>query len=143
MGTRHGRPELRLEVGGLGTIDPFRLKVVEEPRGSGEYFVEQPGGAGGRVALAVAGLNLVGAGHALLGLSMHWLIAAGGVHASPEPPPLPLGEVRLVVRRREARLLGSLLRRHLRRLPEAPPWMADLSRSFLEIEEVLRWEDGA
>jgi hypothetical protein len=142
MKTRHGRPELRLEVGGLGTIDPFRLKVVEEPRGSGEYFVEQPGGAGGRVALAAAGLNLVGAGHALLGLSMHWLLTAGR-ELAPEPPPPPLGEVRLLVRRREARLLGSLLRRHLRRLPEAPPWMGELSRSFVEIEEVLRWEEGA
>lgn len=142
MRTRRGRPELRIEVGGLGTIDPFRLRVVEDPRGSGEYFVEDPGSGGRRAALAAAGLNLVGAGHALLGLSMQWLLVAGREAVPGSPPPPPLGEVRLVVRRREARLLGSLLRRHLRRLPEAPPWMADLSRSFDEIEEVLRWEEG-
>ena len=140
MRSRRGRPELRLELGALGTTDPFRLEVVEEPDGSGDFFVKDPRRAGRRVALDLAGLNLVGAGQALLGLSMRWLIVAGK-EIAPGPPPPPLGEVRLLVRRREARLLGSLLRRHLRRLPQPPAWMRELSCSFEEIEEVLRWED--
>ena len=54
---------------------------------------------------------------------------------------LSLGEMRLVVRRREARLLAALLRRHLARLPEAPPWMGELLRGIEEMDEFLRWQE--
>ena len=29
-----GRPELRIEMGELGTVDPFRLDLIENPAGS-------------------------------------------------------------------------------------------------------------
>jgi hypothetical protein len=54
---------------------------------------------------------------------------------------LASGEVRMVVRRPEARLLAALLRRHLARLPQPPGWMRDLNRALEEIDVFLRWED--
>jgi hypothetical protein len=85
----------------------------------------------------LAGLNLVGAGQALLSLSLRWMGRAG----RGDPPEEIAGEVRLLVRRREARLLAALLRRHLARLPEPPAWMRDLLVSFEQIDEFLRWDD--
>jgi hypothetical protein len=138
-GRRTPRPELRVEVAGLGTVDPFTLEVVEEPPGSGVYSVEDPARRGRSVALERAGLGLAGAGQALLSLSANWLASAG---RGTEPGPLEqLGEVRMVIRRREARLLASLLRRHLQRLPEPPSWMPDLLLSLEQIDEFLRWEE--
>ncbi len=120
--------------------------------------------------LELVGLNVLGAGQALFGLSGRWLSQAGGLTASgltpgglgadglgpgglvpgglgamdgpgtEDGPESLTGEVRLIVRRREARLLGSLLRRHLARLPQPPPWMRQLQQSFAQIDEFLRWE---
>lgn len=132
------RPELRLELGGLGTVDPFGLRLVEHPPGSAAYFVEDPRSKGARMPLETAGLNLVGAGQALLTLSVRWMSRAG---RGLDPPDPPAGEVRMVVRRREARLLSALLRRHLARLPEPPAWMPGLLVSLEQIEEFLRWDD--
>ncbi len=134
---RH-RPELRIELGGLGTVDPFGLRLVEHPPGSAAYFIEDPRGAGRRMPVEAAGLNLVGAGQALLTLSVRWMSRAGQCLDAPEPP---LAEVRMVVRRREARLLSALLRRHLARLPEPPGWMPELLVSLEQIDEFLRWDD--
>lgn len=132
------RPELRIELGGLGTVDPFGLRLVEHPPGSTAYFLEDPRSAGPRMPVETAGLNLVGAGQALLSLSVRWMSRAGRGLGPPEPP---LGEVRMVVRRREARLLSALLRRHLARLPEPPGWMPELLASLEQIDEFLRWDD--
>jgi hypothetical protein len=132
------RPELRIELGGLGTVDPFGLRLVEHPPGSAAYFVENPRCAGPRMPVELAGLNLVGAGQALLSLSLRWMMGAG---RGAEPAEEPLGEVRMVVRRREARLLAALLRRHLGRLPEPPGWMPELLTSLEQIDELLRWDD--
>ena len=131
------RPELRLELGGLGTVDPFGLRLVEHPPGSADYFIEDPRSAGPRMPVETAGLNLVGAGQALLSLSVRWMTRAG----RGGDPALPAGEVRMAVRRREARLLSALLRRHLARLPEPPGWMPELLVSLEQIEEFLRWDD--
>ncbi|MHC4549665.1 MAG: hypothetical protein ACYTEZ_12910 [Planctomycetota bacterium] len=133
------RPELRLELGCLGTVDPFRLELLEEPVGSGEFFLVDPDRREQRAPLDLAGLNLVGAGQALLGLSLRWMGRAG---RELEPPvDAALGEVRMVVRRREARLLGALLRRHLARLPEPPAWMPELLAALEQIDVFLRWEE--
>jgi len=72
-------------------------------------------------------------------LSMRWFLEAQPGARNDEPPP-PLGEMRMVVRRREARLLGSLLRRHLGRLPQPPPWMKELLHAIEEMDEFLRWQ---
>ena len=125
-------------MGCLGAVNPFQLQIVEHPCGSGEYFVEDPE-LGRRSSVELAGLDLVGAGQALLGLSMRWLRESGGEIEPGELP--PLGDVRMRVRRREARLLSSLLRRHLARLPQPPRWMGELRRSLEEIDSFLRWED--
>lgn len=119
-------------------MDPFQLKVVPDPGGTEAFYVQDAEGR--RTPLEGAGLNIVGASQALLGLSMRWLVLSGKEVVPGEPVPT-VGEVRLVVRRKEARLLGSLLRRHLRRLPQPPGWMRELSRSFREMDEVLRWEE--
>ena len=47
----------------------------------------------------------------------------------------------MVVKRREARLLGSLLRRHVARLPESPKWMTELLEALDEMDEFLRWQE--
>ena len=135
---KKSRPTLRLDLGRLGTVDPFRLRLVEHPPGSAQYFVEKPGGPGARMPVDLAGLNLVGAGQALLSLSVRWMSRAG---MPPDGPEEPLGEVRMVLRRREARLLAALLRRHLGRLPQPPPWMPELLASLEQIDEFLRWDD--
>ncbi len=137
-GVKRRRPELRLELGGLGTVDPFGLRLVEHPLGSAEYFIEDPRSAGPRMPVEMAGLNLVGAGQALLTLSIRWMSRSG---RGLGPPDAPAGEVRMVVRRREARLLSALLRRHLARLPEPPTWMPELLASLEQIDEFLRWDD--
>ena len=136
---RRGRPELRVEVAGLGTVDPFRLRLVKRPPDSGEYCVEDPNLRDRHATLEVAGLSLAGAGQALLALSMRWMDSADRSKAA--DPVLPVGEVRIVLRRREARLLGVLLRRHLKRLQHAPPWMRELHISLVQIDEFLRWEE--
>lgn len=135
---RKRKPELRLEVAGLGTVDPFRLRLVEEPA-SGGYSVEDPD-RGDRTPLELAGLSLAGASQALIGLSMRWMDRAGKPMGRSDPPVLS-GEIRMVLRRKEARLLSALLRRHLDRLPEPPAWMVELGESLEHIEEYLRWED--
>jgi hypothetical protein len=132
------RPELRIELKGLGTVEPFGLRLVEFPLGSAAYFLEDPQHAGLRMPVETAALNLVGAGHALLTLSVRWMSLAG---RAPDPPGPPSAELRLAVRRREARLLSALLRRHLARLPEPPGWMPELLASLEQIEEFLRWDD--
>ncbi len=132
------RPELRIELKGLGAVDPFGLRLVEHPPASAAYFVENPLGSGARMPVEAAALNLVGAGQALLFLSVRWMTRAG---RGLDPPDPPLGEVRMVVRRREARLLSALLRRHVARLPEPPAWMPELLVSLEQIEEFLRWDD--
>lgn len=119
-------------------MDPFGLKLVEHPEGSADYFVEDPRSAGPRVPVETAGLHLVGAGHALLALSLRWMCGAG---RCVEPPAFPSGEARLLLGRREARLLAALLRRHLARLPEPPPWMPSLLVSLEQMDEFLRWDD--
>ena len=134
-----GRPELRLEMGALGTVDPFRLDLVEDPAGSGTYMVTDPERTGPRMALDAAGLNLVGAGQALFLLSTRWLGHAGRELEAGSG--LPIGEVRMVVRRREARLVASLLRRHLDRLPEPPGWMEEFLEAMVQIDEFLRWDE--
>jgi hypothetical protein len=135
------RPELRLELTGLGTVDPFGLRMVETPPGSGDFFVEDPARGGARTSLDRAGLCLAGAAQALLALSVQWMEGAGAERLGPGDP-VPVGEVRLRLRRRDARLLASLLRRHLARLPEPPGWMGEMLLSLVEIDEFLRWTDG-
>lgn len=166
---RRTRPSLRVEIGKLGTVDPFRLRLVQHPPDSGRFFAEDPE-RGDRIDLEVAGLNLVGASQALLGLSVRWLSQSGRVSADPDSPwPAPdagldpasnagsgvgsgrelgsglvppVGEVRVALRRREARLLASLLRRHVDRLPEPPAWMPELQHSLEQIDAYLQWEEG-
>ena len=125
-------------MGPLGTVDPFDLQVVEDPSGSGRLAVEARAAPGARMPLERAGLNLVGAGQALLGLSLRWMARAGR-----EPPDDALrgpAEVRLLVRRREANLMALLLRRHVDRLHDAPAWMADFLQALGDIEVLLQWE---
>ena len=134
-----GRPELRIEMGDLGTVDPFRLDLIENPAGSGKYVVADPDRSGPTMTLDAAGLNLVGAGQALFMLSTRWLGHAG---RELEPAPgIPVGEVKMIVRRREARLVAALLRRHLARLPEPPEWMREFLDAMEQIDEFLRWEE--
>lgn len=119
-------------------MDPFGLEVVESPPGSGEYLVQDP--AGKRSAnVEIAGLCLVGAGQALLALSFRWM-RLGAREADPPAEPPGFGEVRLRVRRKEARLLASLLRSHLRRLEAPASWQRELLDSLEQIDEFLRWE---
>jgi len=145
MKSRAARPELRLEMGALGTVDPFDLTLREDPASSGCFVVEHPGAAEGRcprIALDLAGLNLVGAAHALFSLSTRWLKQAGRIdHDGEGALDVPTGEVRLRVRRREARLVASLLRRHLGRLPQPPAWMREFLASMEEIDHFLRWDE--
>lgn len=120
-------------------MDPFGLKLVEHPEGSAGYFIEDPRSAPGpRVPVESAALHLIGAGQALLSLSLRWMSGAG---RCPDPPPSPSGEARLLLGRKEARLLGALLRRHLARLPQPPAWMPLLLVSLEQMDEFLRWDD--
>ena len=140
MRSQSRRPQLSIELGRLGPVDPFRLELVEEPAGSGAFYLVAPGLPDRRVPLELAGLGLAGAGHALLSLSLRWMDSAGR-EAAPFPDP-SFGEVRMVLRRKEARLLAALLRRHLDRLPQPPAWMPELLGSLEQIDEFLRWEEG-
>lgn len=145
MATPHQRrPELRVELESLGTVNPFRLEVVEEPAGSGNFFVADPEQGGSRAPLDLAGLNLIGAGQALLGLSVRWMGTAGREAEAEVDAAVGAGagEVRMVVRRREARLLAALLRRHLDRLPQPPEWMPELLGALQQIDVFLRWDDS-
>lgn len=139
MAKKRTRPELRVELETLGTVDPFVLAVVEEPAGSGRFFVADPERRGHRMPLELAGLSILGAGQALLSLSTRWMGAAG---RDPEPGgDVPAGEVRMLVRRREARLMAALLRRHLDRLPQPPRWMPELLEALQQIDVFLRWDE--
>ena len=144
------RPRLSLEMGHLGCVDPFDLVVREDPPGSGKFRVQPTGGAQNPLAVERAGLCIVGCSQALMDLSMRWFLEAqpgergpvgGGTPDGRAPDGLAsLGEMRMVVRRREARLIGSLLRRHLGRLPQPPTWMAELLGAIEEMDEFLRWQ---
>jgi len=149
---RRARPALLLELDRLGVVDPFRLKVdptPDRPELVDPELIDPERRR--RIPLDVAGVHVAGASQALLALSLRWMEAAGGTVApladaedgcpAPVGPECSMGEVRLVLARREARLLGALLRRHLRRLAEPPPWMAELHRSLEQIDEFLRWEE--
>jgi len=144
-GRNRNRPSLELELRPLGMVDPFTLELGEDPPGSGEFFVGRPGAGPERVRVERAGVNLAGAGQALLSLAMRWLSSTGaatdleGVPGEAGPPPVA-GEARLLLRRRETRLLASLLRRHLQRLPEPPSWMPELQHALEEIDVFLSWE---
>ena len=130
------RPELLLDIRALGRVNPFRLRLIEEPPSSGQFYMKADAG---QVPLDMAGLAVVGAAQALFTLSARWLARAGrGVDPEALPPP---GEVRVLLKRREARLLAALVRRHLTRLEQAPPWMTDLRQTMEQIDEFLRWED--
>jgi len=155
------RPRLSLEMGHLGCVDPFDLVVREDPPGSGKFRVQPTVGAQNPLAVERAGLCIIGCSQALMDLSMRWFLeaqscergsavergAAGGLAPDGRIPDgrvpdglAPLGEMRMVVRRREARLIGSLLRRHLGRLPQPPTWMAELLGAIEEMDEFLRWQ---
>ena len=121
----------------LGRVDPFQLALEETPPGSGNFVVRRPD-SDIRISVERAGLCLVGASQALFGLSFDWLRTST---QEPHEPPRPLGEMRLTLRRREARLIGALLRRHVGRLPEPPEWMRDLLRALDEMDEFLRWQE--
>jgi hypothetical protein len=136
MRTKSRRPSLRVEIEPLGSVDPFTLRVVEDPPGSGRWYAGAP--AGERMPLGLAGMNVVGASHALLTLSRRWVMESGGPDTGLPGP--PEGEVTVALRLRETRLLESLLRRHLRRLPQAPPWMPELAAALREMAVLLRWE---
>jgi len=144
----------------LGRVNPFKLAIEESPPGSGEYKVLPPRNSKATdrepLALERAGLCLVGASQALMDLSLRWLAESG--RGAPDrgggqpfadpvalPPipmaPLPMAEMRMALRRREARLLASLLRRHLGRLPQPPEWMAALLSALDELDEFLRWQE--
>jgi len=127
-------------MGDLGTVDPFALEIDEQPPGSDRLFVHPPGAPGACLPLGLAGLNLVGAGQALLALAFRWMCRAGRPPPDEEPP---IGEVRLMVSRREGRLLSALLRRHLRRLPQPPAWMPALLESLEDIDFFLQWGESA
>ena len=130
------RPELLLDIRALGRVNPFRLRLVEEPPASGQFYMTADAGT---IPLDMAGLAVVGAAQALFTLSARWLAKAGrGVDPEALPPP---GEVRVLLKRKEARLLAALLRRHLKRLEQPPSWMADLQHTMEQIDEFLRWED--
>ena len=142
------RPRLALEMGNLGCVDPFDLRLQEDPPGSGKFRLHPAQGADLKGAKALelerAGLCVAGCSQALMELSMRWFFESrAGVFSEgdlPEAPP-SLGEMRLVVRRREAKLLAALLRRHLNRLPEPPKWMRELLRGIEEMDEFLRWQE--
>jgi len=143
---RARRPRLRMDMRHLDAVDPFRLELFQDPPDSGDYFVKTRGRAGEKLPLEMAGLAVVGAAHALFSLSARWLASSHEPSGPPddEMPDLgpPLAEMRTVLRRREARLLSALLRRHRKRLEQAPAWMNDLQVSLDEIDEFLRWEDA-
>jgi hypothetical protein len=104
---------------------------------SDAFYVCAPGAEARRSPLELAGLEVAGAGQALLELSFQWLVQADGCPPG-EPPPMA-GEVRLAVQRREARLLAALLRRHLHRLPQPPGWMRELLVALERMDRFLRW----
>ena len=133
------QPHLRIDISGLGTVDPFRLRMIEDPPESGDYQLEDPSQQGRRATLEIAGLSLAGAGQALLLQSMRWMDRAE--RRSDRIPLPPVGAVRMVLKRREARLLAALLRRHVARLGQPPAWMPQLVDSLVQIDEFLRWED--
>ena len=139
------RPQLALEMAHLGCVDPFALALDENPPGSGKFQVRPPRGADKPLSIERAGLCIAGASQALMDLSLRWFLASQ-VEERREDPPSPLdppghlGEMRMVVRRREARLLGSLLRRHVGRLPQPPKWMEELLRAIDEMDDFLRWQ---
>ncbi len=138
---RRGRPALSLEMSDLGRVDPFRLRLVEEPPASGNYFLYPRGEEARRVPMDLAGLAVVGAAQALFSLSAKWLtMSAREIDTHPIPP--VAGEVRVLLRRREARLVAALLRRHIARLEQPPPWMAELRQTMVQIDEFLRWEEA-
>jgi len=137
MRARSRRPELRLEIAGLGVVDPFELQLAEDPPGSGHYQLLSLAPPPQRTSLELGGLALIGAGQALFSLAMRWLTAAG---REVDPHAAPAGEVRLVLERREARLLAALLERHLDRLPQPPRWMPELLHELVQVDEFFRWE---
>lgn len=137
MRARSRRPEVRLEIAGLGVVNPFELRMAEEPPGSGQHVLLAPGPMPPRTSLDLGGLALVGAGQALFALAMRWLTEAG---REVDPFAAPAGEVRLMLKRRETRLLAALLERHLDRLPEPPRWMPELLEALVQVDEFFRWE---
>ncbi len=142
---RARRPRLRMDMRPLSAVDPFGLELFQNPPDSGDYFVKPRTGAGEQLPLEMAGLAVVGAAHALFSLSARWLSSSHEPDSPDLVPPdsgPPLAEMRTVLRRREARLLSALLRRHRKRLEHAPAWMSDLQVSLDEIDEFLRWEDA-
>ena len=77
--------------------------------------------------------QFAGAGQALLLQSMRWMDRAD---RQPGRVPMPpVGEVRMVMKRREARLLATLLKRHVARLGQPPTWMQELVASLIQIDE--------
>jgi len=120
---RRARPALLLELDRLGVVDPFRLEVDPTPDRPELVDPERRR----RIPLDVAGVHVAGASQALLGLSLRWMEAASGAVAPLADvgsdreavlgPDGPMGEVRLVLARREARLRARLIRRASR----APP----------------------
>ena len=93
---KRGRPELRVEIGGLGTVDPFRLRMVERPPRSGRFQIEDPQQGGRHTSLECAGLSLAGAGQALLTLSLGWMDRAVGFDVQEGLRGPASGEVRLL-----------------------------------------------
>jgi len=150
------RPQLALEMAHLGCVDPFSLALREHPPGSGEFRLQLPMGSreplsARPISVERGGLCIAGASQALMDLSLRWFLEAqtesrramrldGGLDGCMDGPPPSLGEMRMVVRQREAKLLGSLLRRHVGRLPQPPAWMSELLRAIDEMDEFLRWQ---
>lgn len=135
------RPDIRLDLCHFGAVDPFRLRLEPGPGESDAYTVRDPLGGGPPANVDVAGIGLVGAGQALFDLAIRWMDRAGRALPGPEAE-LRAAEVRMVLKRREARLLAALLRRHLDRLPEPPGWMPELLSALEQIDEYLRWEEA-
>ena len=137
----HRRPTLLLGIEPLGPVDPFALDVLEEPPDSGKFCVRTEEAS---LSVTRAGLHLMGAANALCELSATWMDRVGAPAAEPPSlgPMLALGGVHFILRRRDARLLTSLLKRHLARLPQPPAWMTDLHRSLEEVQVLLQWSRG-
>ncbi len=117
------------------------MELIEDPPSSGSYFIHPGGEEERRVPLDLAGLAVVGAAQALFSLSARWLtMSAREIDTHPVPP--VAGEVRVLLRRREARLVAALLRRHIARLGQPPSWMVELRQTMVQIDEFLRWEEA-